>query len=86
MTNEEAREIILNTAFIGRSQEEIDTAIEMAAKALEQEPKAGHWIEHEQYGILHIECSECSTWFLKANLIRNSFCPNCGADMREVVE
>ena len=37
ISREEAREIILNTAFIGRSMEDIDTAIEMAAKALEQE-------------------------------------------------
>lgn len=47
----------------------------------------GHWIEHEHSnGILHIECSECSSWFLRAHLLRNSFCPNCGAKMEEVEE
>lgn len=49
--------------------------------ALEQEPKTGHWIEHEQNEIAHIECSECLTWFLRCHLTRNSFCPNCGAKM-----
>ena len=49
----------------------------------EQEPKIGHWIEHEHNGILHIECSECSSWFLRAHLLRNSYCPNCGCRMVE---
>ena len=58
----------------------------LAIKALEQEPKTGHWIEHEQNGISHIECSECLTWFLRCHLLRNSFCPNCGAKMVEPQE
>lgn len=58
-------------------------AFDMAIKALEQEPKTGHWIEHEQNEIAHIECSECLTWFLRCHLTRNSFCPNCGAKMIE---
>ena len=37
MTREEAKEILENTAFFGRSQDDIDTAIDMAIKALEQE-------------------------------------------------
>lgn len=60
--------------------------IDMAIKALEQEPKTGHWIEHEQNGIAHIECSECSTWFLRCHLLRNTYCPNCGAKMVEPQE
>lgn len=51
-----------------------------------EKPKTGYWIEHEHNGIVHIECSRCSTWFLRAHLIRNSFCPNCGAKMQEVEE
>lgn len=43
--------------------------------------KMGHWIEHNQYGIVHLECSECSVWFLRAYMIRNSYCPNCGKKM-----
>ena len=38
----------------------------------------GEWIDHEK----HIECNHCRVWFLKDYLIRKSFCPNCGADMR----
>ena len=56
-------------------------AKDMAVKALEQEPKTGHWIEHKHNGISHIECSECLSWFLQAHLLRNSYCPNCGAKM-----
>ena len=47
------------------------------------QPKTGHWIEHIHNGILHIECSECLSWFLRSHLLRNSFCPNCGAKMVE---
>lgn len=50
------------------------------------QPKTGYWIEHERNGIVHIECSECLCWFLRAHLIRNSFCPNCGTKMLEVEE
>ena len=39
-------------------------------KALKQEPKTGHWINGK--------CSECGEYAPYW-----SFCPNCGADMRE---
>ena len=51
-------------------------------KLLNQEPKTGHWIDHDK----HIECDKCRTWFLKDYLIRKSFCPNCGAKMVEPQE
>ena len=38
MKREEAIEILNNTAFFGRSQEDIDNAIDMAIEALKQEP------------------------------------------------
>ena len=41
--------------------------------------KTGHWIEHKHGGIEHIECSKCRCWFLRKDLIRNSYCPNCGS-------
>lgn len=41
--------------------------------------KTGHWIEHKHGAIEHIECSECGIWFLKADLPRKSYCPNCGS-------
>lgn len=65
-------------------------ALDVAIKALEQEPKTAHWIRHEtDYGnglkIPHRECSECRVW-LEWDLPRNSFCPNCGANMIEPQE
>ena len=41
--------------------------------------KTGYWIEHKHGGIEHIECSKCKCWFLRKDLIRNSYCPNCGS-------
>lgn len=48
-----------------------------------RENRRGHWIKHKsEFGVEHIECSNCHVWFLGETLIRRSFCPNCGADMR----
>jgi len=63
-------------------QEQYQTALEMAIKALEQESKTGHWIDHKHNGMAYIECSKCSSWFLRMYLTRNSYCPNCGVKMR----
>ncbi len=44
--------------------------------------KSGHWIVHEKpYGIRYLECPYCNIWYLNEHLIRNSYCPNCGAKM-----
>lgn len=58
-----------------------DDVTETIIKELEQESqsKTGHWIEHKHGAIEHIECSECGIWFLKADLPRKSYCPNCGS-------
>ena len=48
----------------------------------QQERKKGKWVEKEQFGIEHIQCDQCGHWFLGEHLIRRSFCPNCGADMK----
>ena len=56
---------------------------DMAIKALEQEPRKGHWIDGH--------CSECGCdvpayivdWKWQKDMDAK-FCPNCGADMREV--
>ena len=58
-----------------------NVALHMAIQALEQEPKTGHWILHKHNGIGHIECSECSRFYLEAHLLTNRYCPNCGAKM-----
>ena len=59
----------------------------MAIKALEQEPKMGHWIEHNTPNNTYYDCSLCGCvapctetadsflWKL------SNFCPDCGAKM-----
>lgn len=52
-----------------------------------QESKIGHWIVHEKpHGIRYLECPYCNIWYLNEHLIRNSYCPNCGARMIEPQE
>lgn len=61
--------------------EDFSTAI----KALEQEPKTGHWIATGAYytgaydSIDYVECSCCHY----ESLEEGDFCPNCGAKMVE---
>ena len=40
----------------------------------------GEWVLHEKPYMR--ECSNCKVWF-RFDMPRNSFCPNCGADMRK---
>ena len=60
-------------------------ALKMLLDKIEKAPsvtpqqKTGYWIEHKHGGIEHIECSKCKCWFLRKDLIRNSYCPNCGS-------
>jgi hypothetical protein len=63
-----------------------DSDFECACFAIENAPtieerKMGKWIKHGT-GVTHYECSHCGVWFLADHLTRNSFCPNCGCDMR----
>ena len=52
-------------------------------KALEQEPKVGHWIMTGDYytgaygTIDYVKCSCCS----EESLEEGNYCPNCGAKM-----
>lgn len=66
-------------------------AIECAIKALEQQPKRGKWISIDDGGMrVDGYCSECNIFIPKnvREIMRDycdgDFCPNCGADMREV--
>ena len=43
----------------------------------------GEWIIHNSYGREYLECPHCRTYFLHEYLVRNSFCPNCGAEMSQ---
>ena len=47
-----------------------------------QPSRKGHWIRHKKGDNEFLECDKCKTWFRHDHLIRNSFCPNCGTDMR----
>ena len=66
----------------------IQNAVE-ALPSVTPQQKTGHWIRHETslpIGVsAHRECSCCRVWF-NWDMPRNSFCPNCGAYMREVEE
>lgn len=80
-TNEEANRII--------------DIFDRVTSSIEQEPRKGHWIV-DKWG--NISCSECGCNALydkvytdnspsgKVIRIKSTFCPTCGADMREVKE
>lgn len=55
-------------------------------KALEQEPKTGHWINHKD----EHQCSQCRETVIADKDIWEEYpydyCPNCGAKMQEVDE
>lgn len=64
--------------LIGDMGSSINGAREIIKSIPAATPKKGRWIEHP----MHIECDQCRVWFLKKHLIRNSYCPNCGAKMK----
>ena len=65
--------------FWGFTREDYEEFLEMAIKALEQEPKTGKWIEHFDESGKWYECDQCHTdWGGAVN-----FCPNCGAKMED---
>lgn len=72
-----------NTIEDVQSAYEYIIALKMAIKALEQEPKTGHWIEVTNGRGGH-ECNICHEY---APSYRNGddhltkYCPNCGAKM-----
>ena len=67
-------------ALIGEERFE---ALDMAIKALEQQPKTGHWIaDVDRWGdivttVNGYRCSECNTF----DTDKDNYCPNCGAKM-----
>lgn len=97
MTREKVIEEIKNYNYnypSGLSKECRDYII----KALEQEPRKGHWIGHREHcenlGVMpsglgaYEWCSNCDCGIDVREWHRNhyNFCPNCGADMREVLK
>ena len=80
MTREEAIEFIAQSI-----KSDVDMAkVADAIKALEQEPKIGHWIMTSDYlttaygSVDYVKCSCCG----EDSLEEGNYCPNCGADMR----
>lgn len=59
-----------------------DTLADIAdAPTIETEPKRGRWVPFHSEAAGDIQyCSYCGVGFAH----RTDFCPNCGADMREV--
>lgn len=74
----------MNFSFGGALRKlELFDRLDKELPAVTPQPKTGHWIKHEPGGIGYIECSECLCWFLESGLLRNSYCPNCGAKNRK---
>lgn len=67
-----------------QSKHPIKEALYAARKALEQEPREGHWIDikNKNGTVIAVRCSKCGN--SPKHAIKSDFCPNCGADMREV--
>lgn len=86
----------INYENLGKSDAEefekhFNEILDLAIKALEQEPKTGHWITKIKSDLrgdkwpTNPKCSECGREPYYSNTIFNyKFCPYCGADMREV--
>lgn len=98
MTNEERDRAIRilqwlhNNNFLFRSTEEdVKFATEYAIKALEQEPKIGHWVNLnkdnigrcDDYGSPYVECSICHEY---NDTEQTDYCPHCGCRMVEPQE
>jgi hypothetical protein len=91
MTKEKCKEVLQalwRYKDCGYSENEIRESLDMAIKALEPEPKTGHWIMTNDYlttaygSVDYVKCSCCG----EDSLEEGNYCPNCGAEMREVEE
>lgn len=80
MTREEARKFLIDISYaLGNMSVEYLTEkdgekMREAIKALEQEPKTGHW-EYKSYS--EYNCSACGSF----NERESNYCPECGAKM-----
>ena len=90
MTNEDAIKILeKHHMWTGEPQELVDVrvenkALEMAIKALEQQPMKGKWIHWTDDFKDYVTCSCCDYGEEGEVLLKDKtpFCPICGADMR----
>ena len=94
MTEEEAIEFLtkisyaLGTMAVEYLSEKDGEKMREAIKALEQEPKIGHWItENMSDGDVGYRCSECNELFwLECGTPKDNkynFCPKCGERLIE---
>ena len=92
MTREEAIEVLKDWdgCFIGHSSDDVNEALDMAIKALEQEPKKGHWIYDKS--IADWICSKCGETPKTIGYVGTGafmaehfkYCNHCGAEMEGV--
>ena len=84
MTREEAIDILRSYLMFDKSNMQIDIALNMAIKALQDRPH-GEWIhrEHCQVDEDAYEIATCSHCKAEITLEypNDNFCPNCGARM-----
>jgi len=59
----------------------LSQALQIGIDAIKQKRPQGEWIYHKGLSESR-ECSNCGVW-LDWDLVRNSYCPNCGAKMWE---
>lgn len=70
---------------MGEAKKDFDTIIDLQS-TIEAEPKHGRWETPKGYPNVLL-CSECNTPYEKKEfVVTPNYCPNCGADMREVEE
>lgn len=74
MTRKEIKDFCDMKAQLEPENEDIFKAI---IKALEQEPKAGHWVKRN----LGWGCSECNLCTNDKGMSMYYYCPQCGAKM-----
>ena len=65
---------------------DIDKLVNELPPVTPQEPRKGHWedIKNKNGTVIAARCSRCGK--SPKHAIKSDFCPNCGADMREVEE
>lgn len=84
MTRETAKSILYQYSCLDLTypKEDID-AFEMAIKALDQEPKTGHWIKVVNGRGRHEcdICGFCAPSYKSGNEHLSLYCPYCGARM-----
>jgi hypothetical protein len=77
MTKEDIKRI--NSEYLDDTEStfEMEEVFDLATKALEQEPRKGHWLRRPHvYGV-----SYCSICDFELKIDDTNYCPNCGAKM-----